>query len=49
VLIAMGLSDDQAASAVRFSLSRDTTREEVLEAVEIVSTAALDLRTQAGT
>jgi cysteine desulfurase len=49
VLLAMGLSADEAASCVRFSLSRETTRAEVLEAIQIVASAAADLRLQAGT
>jgi cysteine sulfinate desulfinase/cysteine desulfurase-like protein len=45
----MGLTEDEAASCVRFSLSRETTGEDVLAAVEIVSSAAADLRAGAGT
>jgi cysteine desulfurase len=36
VLTAIGLSDDEARSTLRFSLGRNTTREEVEEAIEVI-------------
>lgn len=49
VLLAMGLSPDEAAACVRFSLSRETTPADVEAALGIVVDAAADLRSQAGT
>lgn len=39
VLRAMGLSPDQAASSMRFCVGRDTTEEDIREAVERISAA----------
>jgi cysteine desulfurase len=47
VLLAMGLDADQAASCVRFSLSRDTTAEEVDTALAIVLESVSALRATA--
>jgi cysteine desulfurase len=44
VLLAMGLTQEEAAGCVRFSLSRETTREEVAEALAVVTSATADLR-----
>ncbi|UUO06714.1 cysteine desulfurase [Blastopirellula sp. J2-11] len=44
VLIAMGLENEQIESAVRISLGRDTTRDEVLEALRRISKCINDLR-----
>lgn len=43
VLTAMGLSEEQAASCVRFSFGRENTRREVLRAAQIVVREALRL------
>jgi cysteine desulfurase len=47
VLLAMGLSEGEASASVRFSLSRESTRDEVHEALEIVASSAADLRAEA--
>ncbi|EAQ80716.1 cysteine desulfurase family protein [Blastopirellula marina] len=44
VLIAMQLENEQIESAVRISLGRDTTRDEVLEALRRISKCVNDLR-----
>jgi len=44
VLIAMGLSRDEAASSLRFSLGRYNTQEEVQQVVELVAVTAARLR-----
>ena len=44
VLRAMGVNEDSAASAVRFSLGRFTTKEEVDFAIERISSSVISLR-----
>lgn len=46
VLLAMGLGQQSAAASIRFSLGRFTTREEILEAIEIVKTAVVKVRAE---
>ena len=46
VLLAMGLDREDAKSAIRVSLGRDTTAEEVDRAVELLVPAARALRAQ---
>jgi len=43
VLVAMGLTESEAAASVRFSLSRETIAEEVAEASAVVKSATADL------
>lgn len=43
VLLAMGIPDRLAHGSIRFSLSRETTEEEITEAIEIVAAAAAQL------
>jgi len=45
VLLAIGLSPDVAVTSLRFSLSRDTTAEEIDAAASAVRTAVAELRT----
>lgn len=47
VLLAMGLDAELAQSAVRFSLSRDTTRDELNEAADIIIASVRRLRSAA--
>ena len=44
VLMAMGLTEMQAQSSIRFSLGRFTTREDILVVIEKVNKAVADLR-----
>jgi cysteine desulfurase len=48
VLKAMGLSDDEAKSALRFSMGAATTAEEVAQAVETTKTTVMRLRAVGG-
>ena len=47
VLLAMGLTSEEAGSVVRFGLGRDTTEQEVDEAARLVSSACNTLRVAA--
>ncbi len=44
VLLAMGISESDALSSIRLSTGKDTTEDEIKEAVEIIATAALAQR-----
>jgi cysteine desulfurase len=44
VLLAMGLTKEQAKSSIRFSLGKDTTREQVDGLIEAVVAAVAHLR-----
>ena len=44
MILAMGIPDDVAHGAVRFSLSRETTSAEIDEAIEIVAEVEHRLR-----
>lgn len=46
VLLAMGLDEATAGASIRFSLSRETTEEEVREGAAIVAEVAASLRKQ---
>ena len=48
VLVAMGVSRDLALSTIRFSLGRDSTREDVERAVEVVPAVVAKVRKLAG-
>jgi cysteine desulfurase len=43
VLRAIGLTDQSASSSIRFSLGRQTTDEDVFQAIEIISSALADM------
>lgn len=49
VLLAMGCSTEEASSSLRFSLSRETTEDEIERAVEEIASAAATLRSLGGT
>ncbi|SDZ81107.1 cysteine desulfurase IscS [Arachidicoccus rhizosphaerae] len=44
VLLAMGLTEAQAQSSIRFSLGRFTTAQQIRQAISIITSAAEDLR-----
>ena len=43
VLRAIGLTDQSASSSIRFSLGRQTTDEDVFQAIEIIGSALADM------